>query len=610
MSFVSPLMLFALLPLAALAIWLMRRRADEIAVPFLPLWPPTDTPAAASPRQYRLPLWVALVMLAAVMAILAASGPHFGATWKRRVHVVIDRGAGMSAEAPGGGALYEASLRSLFDDASLALEAVSITVIPPLEANMARLQGPVSAAKVNQAISRTAVDTLQLVQSHVAAARNASDATTVVLTDHRLKSAAGDGGGVIIVPPTMRAANAGIAFLAAADLPAPQVMVTPAFDESTPAIPARSRTLIVKSGDETHERPIPAGAALPVFIDFTRLGDTVEAILTQHAAGHAAGDFAGHDRNVATDGFPPDDRAWLVRGTIWPWLAAGRGVHAEVARFADVYNGLRHPAATSGASGEAMSRTAGDQSSHVVHLLDRIEPAVQPSPTDLAPASAMVFPVLHSGQRMDTGEIEIISPLGGGIDWRRILEGALCGPEPDASWEPRVRVGGRTVLAERALALDGSPPARQVLFNFWSEALTSQPEFVVLLGSVADSFGSTSPMLTPALTPAFTPAFVGESLIVPPAPWQRLTPAIEGYTPSPGIYRDEAGKLRALNSLFHRPGSGGTAATPEPPPASPPRVLMESLPITPTAGHPAAAWLTPLALASLVAGLLARGKSS
>ena len=174
--------------------------------------------------------------------------------------------------------------------------------------------------------------------------------------------------------------------------------------------------------------------------------------------------------------------------------------------------------------------------------------------------------------------IEVFSNLGRGVDWSAALRDASIGDEPDSSWHPMVRVGGRTVLAERA------SPRRQVLVNFWSPTFVRDADFVVLFASILDSFSGGEPRWT------------SEAVFVPPAPWQLVTVAIEGYEPSPGVYRDETGRLHALNAIDVR------LPTVE---SSDWQSRLAAIPLTAAGGHDVSPWMIVAALVLSLVGLLA-----
>ena len=75
MTFALPLALLGLLPWAAVAAYVWARRESTVGVPFVRLWRDRPTPPAGR-RSPRRPPWpVVLLLLAAALAVLAASGP-------------------------------------------------------------------------------------------------------------------------------------------------------------------------------------------------------------------------------------------------------------------------------------------------------------------------------------------------------------------------------------------------------------------------------------------------------------------------------------------------------------------------------------------------------
>src|SRR5688572_11965033 len=75
MSLVTPAWLLLLIPWLAALLYLMLGKPPREAVPFLWLWRGPAAKRTTKPSVSKLPLWIALVMLAALIAILAAAGP-------------------------------------------------------------------------------------------------------------------------------------------------------------------------------------------------------------------------------------------------------------------------------------------------------------------------------------------------------------------------------------------------------------------------------------------------------------------------------------------------------------------------------------------------------
>src|SRR5580692_7883604 len=94
----SPLYLLALIPWAAIVIYILIGRRTVALVPFVDLWRNLAAPAA-SKRSMRLPpIAVMALLMAAFIAILAAAGPEIrGESSVQQLIVIADRGITMSA---------------------------------------------------------------------------------------------------------------------------------------------------------------------------------------------------------------------------------------------------------------------------------------------------------------------------------------------------------------------------------------------------------------------------------------------------------------------------------------------------------------------------------
>lgn len=77
MTFAFPIWLTALLPWAGVVIYLLLGKWPRADVPFINLWRGPVASPRTNPSIQRLPLWIALLMAAAAMAIISASGPRW-----------------------------------------------------------------------------------------------------------------------------------------------------------------------------------------------------------------------------------------------------------------------------------------------------------------------------------------------------------------------------------------------------------------------------------------------------------------------------------------------------------------------------------------------------
>jgi hypothetical protein len=76
MSLASPAWLFLLIPWLAALLYLMLGKPPREAVPFLWLWRGPAAKRTTKPSFSKLPLWIAMLMLSAALAIVAAAGPQ------------------------------------------------------------------------------------------------------------------------------------------------------------------------------------------------------------------------------------------------------------------------------------------------------------------------------------------------------------------------------------------------------------------------------------------------------------------------------------------------------------------------------------------------------
>jgi len=534
MVFQTPLFLLLLIPCAAIAIWLMRRRGDETAVPFVHLWP-DDAPAARrSLQRQRLPGWIVLMLAAVACGIVAAAGLMLGAERERRVNLVIDRGVTMSAIDGSGDAAFESIIKLLSSEAGAGLKAASITVVPHSPAADAAMAD--GSASTLGTLRRSAVETGQSLEAAIAQQLRTSGLPVVVAT---ARAPEPPNSRVIIVPPPMRRGNAGIVSLAAEQSPAPQVMVRVRSDTR------QSVTVTVRSGSELVRRAVQVEAhrVERLFFDLPSLDEIIEVRV-----------------EASTDLLAADDRGWLVRTASWPRVEVRGTSPGELARLIELYSQQR----------------TGNDASPVVR--------VSTAGSEMVGGKERAVFVQTTGEpagNVSTDSIEILSDLGRGVDWAAALRGASIGAEPDASWQPIVRVAGKTVVAQR------SAPARQVLVNFWSPTFPREADFVVLFASIFDSFAGGELR------------WAAEPMFIPPPSWKPVTPAVEGYEPSPGMYRDETGKLHALNAVDI------TLPTIEPTDWQP---RLAAIPRTPVGGRDLALWWITAAILLTMLALLLRAR--
>lgn len=470
MHFAAPWFLTLLIPLIGVAVWLMSRRGESADVPFVHLWPRDAAPVGRAWRFGKLPLWIALLLSAVFFAILSAADLRIGSRMEQPVTLIVDRGVNMSAIDRDGRSVLHQILAEIEPYAIAPKRIIAVPVAPGV--SLESWQSQLTNLKMS------AVDSAPMLNASVDAALRESDRPVLVLTNQEVPKRDRV---IVAAPKSPPGFNCGIAHIAAGD---GQVMIRVIGNES------RRMQLRVRSGDLNVERAVSLAAdqAQDVFIELPSFGELISAEI------------------VEPDAITADNIAWLVRGAIWPTIQVPPGTPVVLSRMAAVY--ARHREADRG-NIVAVTTDAGEKNAAVV-----------------IGAVAAAEAVGDIG-----GPIEITHEIGRRIDWSAALRGARIGGEPDQSWQPLVRVGGRTILALRNVG------ARQVLINFWSDEFAQTPSFVMLMTDVFDSFATSSD------------AWSSEPMRKPPVDWSLITTALAGFEDSPGVYRDSLGQLHAMNAV-------------------------------------------------------------
>ena len=546
MTFASPAFLLLLLPVAVVGIYLMSRGGAVVEVPSTRFWSIDSPRTGARWRWGGLPAWVWLALASAALAVTAAAGPLIGGRWVRPVTLIVDRGVTMSA---GDSDDATTRLRSVFESLSTAQARAGIAplrvVLVPGGAVDVGGGSDTPGERDWREISAeppTAVDTRQALRAAVRDEFTAGDRPVVVATDQPIEAEPGRLG---VIPPVHSRSPGGnvgiVAIGAAASPPRLLIRLRASTDVQSVALHAGSAGATIR---HTVDR-LAAGEEREVILDLPQLGDVVEARVV------APGDV-----------LPADDTAWLVRAWSWPKIEARSAIGRDLARFVEVY---------------AQQRST-DPDAPVVEIS---------SPAPPAGRGVWVRPPGDGSVLTGDGEARVTGGIGQELDWREILQDARIGPEPDASWRPIVAVGGRTLLAER------TAPERQVLVNFASPALARRADFVVLFGQIFDSFADGA---------GRAPGWSSAAMIEPPPGWVLTTPPVPGLSASPGVYRDSAGRLHALNVGDVRLPTAGDGDW---------IVPLSSLPAAHVAGRSMALAVTALAgvllVASVTLGVARRG---
>jgi hypothetical protein len=440
MTLLSPTWLLALLPWAAFATWMLVGRRRRQRVPFLALWNAPEEVRRPKKGFEPPPLSLLFALLATLFATLALARPRavFAGADARRLTIVIDRGASMSARGPTGQPRFAASAEALARSLMNRKERVRLELVEVPSGGGWR-GSPDQLGPAVAALRRTAVDTADELRAAVGDLAAKSSDPLLVISDHDLGPPRPN-----VIPVTLPAAVDDAAITAVAER-AGQVMVT--VSTNRPSV----RTLVIRSGDETARQEVrfTAPGRRNVFVDLSAAADVIEASLE------------------GGDDFDADDRAWLVRGRPWPILEPRSTLTDELRRMIDVYRRLRPP-------GESSARVAIGRPGEV----KSDEPAVVLAPVE--------------GRESSRGEIRPVPhPVTAGVDWAGISEGAaLATTGPPEGWTVVARVGDRPIVAVR----EGD--TRQAWVGFESRAFARTPGFVVFWTNVFDHVAPGNPGFT------------------------------------------------------------------------------------------------------------------
>ncbi|HEV2295926.1 MAG TPA: hypothetical protein VGR35_18915 [Tepidisphaeraceae bacterium] len=460
MVFATPIWLLALIPWAALAVWMLWGRRERVGVPFLALWRDSELRPSASRAIQAPPVPIILLLLTILLAILAGSSPVLlPAGSGRSLIVLVDRGITMSARD---GDAYR-YVRAAERVAPHVRGAVRVIAVPPRPVQATDAAGLLDAVR---SLPPTAVDTSADVAQAAIRLLATSDNSVLVLTDRAITVA--DPRLIAIAPPAADA-NVGITYVAARERPSAQVMVRIHADNpSTIAI-------VVASYDQRvqHKMEAPGTA----FIDVPRLGKTVEVALAQG------------------DELEADDRAWLVRERGWPRIEPIASLPAELARMIEAYRKVRSPT----------------DDGRVVAIVD--------APDDPAGEAAGEAVILAPPTGPAMGSLDVVDhPVTTDVAWAQVLSEARLGQAAPEGFEPVVSAGKGIAVATREnprqvwVALESPAFARRADYViFWANVFDwlgqGEAEFAAhpigLLGDgwrrVTDGPAGTEPGLWPGI---------------------------------------------------------------------------------------------------------------
>lgn len=487
MSFLSPLWLVALLPWAALVLWLLLGLRLRVDVPFVGLWPREQLPPSQRRHLRRPPLAVAALLIAALLAVLAASRPliHWGIGRSGpEICIILDHGLTMSARGEADWLFRELANHSAPPMRELAGDGpVRLVAVPDGRTRITDRYGWVDLAR---ALPPTAVDTHRALASAVLDALMRSTGLVIVVSNQPLPATSSR---VVAIRPQRTPSNVGIVRLAVRDSPRPQLMV--AVRNGTALAEA---ALLVRSDDRAIARQtleLPSGGGQRnYFVDLAEMGTTLAVEL------------------IVDDDLPADNRAALVRESAWPAVEPAGTLPAAVQRMIETYGRHRPPSADS-----ARLSVGGKLPADRRGVL--LMPAAEAGP--VGDAEVADHPVTRA----------VGAWPGGGVD--------PAGQTDTNTWTVLVRRGGRMLVGAR------TAPARQVGVWMHLDEWAKTADFVMFWTNVFDWVGEGGPHYAAhgvgLLADEWT---AGEAAAVPagtpPGLW-------------PGLYRRGDGAWRAVNAL-------------------------------------------------------------
>lgn len=481
----SSIWLIGLIPWAALAFWVLWGRRKRIGVPFLPLWQGPLEGSRAKRSLQPPPLAVVLVLLAALLAVLAASRPMLPSTRDSRtlLTIVVDRGLLMSARGRERLRFREAA-RSASDELVRHFGAsapVRLVMVPGGQASNLELRDWLDEL---DRTTPTAADTRGTLASLLTAELAVAPGPVLAITDQPLAIADPR---LVQVPPETSPQDVAITSLAARDQPAAQVMVRVRNQSAQTAA-----LLVITSGGRTVRQTIDlaaGGGQRDYFIDLPNLGPTVVAQLQVH------------------DDMEANNAAWLVREGSYPRIEPHSALPPELRRLIEAYQTARPPSDTS-----VRVAVVSD-----VAQLPREGPAVVvAAERKRAPAGVPV-------QRTD-------HPIAEHVNWDQLRAPVCVGGSPPAGWSPVVSSGPRVLVA-------ASPdPLKQVWVGFDAPRWATTPDYVIFWTNVFDWMGGGGQRFAARALNEWGPQW---------KPTARLPTDAGAW---PGLYRRSDGGLRAFNA--------------------------------------------------------------
>ena len=485
MLLLSPIWLVGLVPLGALALWVLWGRRQRIGVPFLPLWEgPVEGPRARRSLQPP-PTAVMLALIAILLAVIAAARPALNSARDSRtpLTIVVDRGMLMSANGHEqlrfremGRAVSEELARHFAPQTP-----VRLVIVPGADPINSELKSWLN--ELNR-LSPTASDTRGTVGPVVSEELGGAAGPVIAITDQPL---ALSDSRLVLVPPETPAEDVAITTLAARDQPAGQAMVR-VRNQSGQA----SAVLVVSTGQESVKQTIdlPAGGGQrDYFVDLPTLGPTVMAELK------------------VRDDVEANNAAWLVREGSYPRIEPHAALPPELRRMIEAYQTARPPS----------------DSSVRVAVVSEVGQLPREGPAVVVAAERTRVPAGVPVQRTD-------HPIAEHVNWDQLRAPVCVGGTPPAGWSPVVSSGPRVLIA-------ASPdPLRQVWVGFDAPRWATTPDYVIFWTNVFDWMGGGGQR------------FAGRALADWAPEWKPIGRLAGQAGLWPGLYRRSDGVVRALNA--------------------------------------------------------------
>lgn len=449
MTFSSAIWLIALLPWAAVVLWLLSGKRQPAHVPFLELWRgPVHGPRVRAALHIP-PIALVCLMAAMLLAIVAAARPRL--TFLRsgdgpHITLIIDRGFTLSARGE-----HLARWQELIQSAAPAITEhfgegpTDLVLVPDGQVQSTTRSNWLAMA---QRYPSTTTDTRDLLRTCTRRILRRFAGPIVVFSDQPLRI---NDSRVIQIAPSVAARNVGIVFVAARQSPAPQIMVRVRNDSDLTR--ATVSTLVANQQIRKSIDLPPPGGEANFFLDPADLGATAQIELQ------------------ADDDQPADNSAILRRRQSWPKIEPAGELPAEVRRMIQTYQRLRSASSDS----TPVAVTTHDPGLDV--------------PAIILSSAAASLPQSLPLRVQD-------HPVNANVDWSGSVGSVLVSPLPPGQWQPIVWAGDHVLVAVR------EAPVRQVWIGFTSPAWPRTSNFVVFWTNALDWAGQGASIYDAQFVPA------------------------------------------------------------------------------------------------------------